>query len=198
MQKRSSVLLLHHGTNDRSSENIRSVGFKIFPETREDHWLGPGVYFFREDEEQALTWARTRYKYDQDTIELHVLEMEIVVQDENFLNLDSRSGLEKLNQHLNSLGELLEQSGAKPLNLDENRLRHLVMKLLPTHIYVIKRTFPGASRFDKVPALAAMRLRSHGVQVCIRSEKAIDMKSVRIINVLPFRKSKAVEVRVTG
>ena len=174
-------LLLHHGTNDVFSRKILETGFDVQPVTRDDHWLGPGIYFFREDIEQALSWAIWRYRYDRYTSEYHVIETVVQVPEENFLNLDSRSGLNRLEEFYNSIVQQVEQSGVRFSDLQNDKLRHFVMKLLPPNISVIKRTFTGTSRFDRHDAFVRMELALNGVQVCVRNNEAItgDIKLVR-------------------
>ncbi|GIM45481.1 hypothetical protein DNHGIG_10300 [Collibacillus ludicampi] len=57
-----------HGTDEESAINICSSGFQIPKVIRDDHWLGPGVYFFRDDYIQARIWGKTKIER---TPELH-------------------------------------------------------------------------------------------------------------------------------
>lgn len=49
-------IIAYHGTYESAANNIlRENKFKV--EYRKNHWLGQGVYFFREDFERARLWG---------------------------------------------------------------------------------------------------------------------------------------------
>ncbi len=76
-----------------------------FGEPRNDHWLGQGAYFYKDDEEQAIIWAKNKVrnhaKYRGETP--FVIEVILELNESNFLNLDSRKGLDFLKEFLNFL-----------------------------------------------------------------------------------------------
>lgn len=51
----TTVMKAYHGTSLKNAESIMENGFR--PSVGEKHWLGDGVYFFREDDAQAQVWA---------------------------------------------------------------------------------------------------------------------------------------------
>lgn len=163
-------LLLFHGTNDIYSKIILGQGF-IIVKNRDDHWLGNGVYFFREDEDQALTWAISRYRRDPKTNEAHVLYTAMNIEGQNFLNLDTRSGMRTLLRFLARLKR--KYQGIKFKAPSAAALRHFVMEQLPNEYYVIQRTFAVNSTFDGIEEFRNMELRLQGTQVCVRNVKAI-------------------------
>lgn len=86
----------YHGTNEDCANEIVKTSNFIISKKRKDHWLGYGNYFFRDDPEQALLWAKSRYK---DVEAIHkVLEVSVKLNRKHYLNLDSRSGIETLNR----------------------------------------------------------------------------------------------------
>jgi hypothetical protein len=166
------VLRLYHGTNGVNSNKIIKAGFKLLPDTKDDHWLGPGIYFFREDKEQAILFAQARYRKAS---EVHVLETVLSVQENDYLDLDSRKGLGYLRDLYNQISLMLKEEGVDMKSYTEHKLRHLIIKMLPAHITVVKRTFPAEkSNFDTFDPFIKMGLNLLGVQVCVRRPDIIN------------------------
>lgn len=168
----TSVLKLYHGTSKTYSNIITETGFELPPVKRVDHWLGNGIYFFREDDEQALIWAVTKFKKYSEETEAHVLETVIQIPDENFLNLDTRGGLRKFKSFLGTVEKHLK--GVKFTD-EPDKLRHFIMNMLPSKYTVVQRTFDvkKSFEFERHPLLKAMELHLHGVQVCVRDKTVI-------------------------
>lgn len=183
-------MLLYHGTSGSNSDSIVNSGFKIPEEGRNDHWLGNGIYFFREDHTQALTWAISRFKFERAVTEFHVIEALLEVAPENFLNLDSRDGMdtyvswgEQVFADLKSSGMELEFSSAE-------MARCFIIDSMPAQYTVIQRTFPGKSKkFDDNPVLNMSGIRIHGVQVCVRAEEAIN-GAISVVHREPRRRKQ--------
>lgn len=172
-------LLLHHGTNNVISKTIMQDGFKI-KKSRDDHWLGDGVYFFREDAESALLWSKMKFKEDDKTESYHVLEIQVNVNGENFLNLDSREGMLRLKKFTD---ELRNKVLGFKFNTDDKKTRHFIMSLLPASIKVIQYTFKVNSGFFSTDPLRMMKLGLNSKQVCIRDEKVMNDVEVNIAKV---------------
>ncbi|MNO83556.1 hypothetical protein D3C76_748710 [compost metagenome] len=166
-ERKKCNLQLYHGTNEKHSRNILQNGFKIQKEKRKDHWLGTGVYFFREDMEQALVWACDRYKNEKDINEAHVIKYDTDVNNENFLNLDTRGGMSKFKKHSDEFRRQTRNIKFSSQSVDE--LRYLIMNLLPKEYYIVQRTFQVKSSFDNDFLLGCIQLSLHGTQVCIRN-----------------------------
>jgi hypothetical protein len=169
----SYPLSLFHGTDDVSSENILMFGFKVPDKTRDDHWLGSGIYFYREDCEQAYLWALNKFKSKTKTKEFHVLESLIIINEDNFLNLDSRKGFSYFSEFARFIHS---ESQKKMIEFEDNpiKIRNFIMNLLPKKYLVIQRTFKVKSLiFDNEEVLNKMELCLQGVQVCIRDKKVI-------------------------
>ncbi|WP_186375526.1 hypothetical protein [Paenibacillus xylanexedens] len=170
-------LNLYHGTNESCSKQILESGFKLPTPKRDDHWLGEGVYFFREDEDQARIWGQNRYKGEKS--KAVVLEANVTINAENYLDLDSRSGLAYFKEHTDNIEHTLETNGYKLKSDNPNKMRHLACGMLPVDYKVIKRTFEGNSSFDYHESLMMMKLKLNGVQVCIRDVSVIqEVKAV--------------------
>lgn len=177
---RKYFLTLYHGTNDICSDLICKGGFKEPSKKRNDHWLGNGVYFFREDEEQAYVWGKSRYQYCKETRKIIVLEAYIELEARFFLNLDSRQGIEKFIGLVDEIEEQVEELGIEYETDDPAKLRHLFFGMLPDQYKAVQRTFTGKSHIDNHTLLGLMDLRLHGVQVCVRDISVInDIKVVR-------------------
>lgn len=170
-------LNLYHGTNETSSKQILKSGFKISVGKREDHWLGDGIYFFREDEEQARIWGQNRYKGRHHKVV--VLETNISIDSVNYLDLDSPRGLAYFQEHVDKMERKLESMGVQLKSDDANKLRHLACGMLSEECKVIKRTFEGRSLFNHHELFRKMKLKLNGVQVCIRDVSVIqEVKAV--------------------
>ncbi|MEC0266721.1 hypothetical protein [Paenibacillus anseongense] len=163
-------LLLHHGTDDLSTNSILDSGFDYPARKRDDHWLGNGIYFYREDVEQALIWSYIKFRKNRECQEICVLQTLVEVEEDNFLNLDSRGGMERLEKFLKEIKEL---TASIKLKTTPVKLRHLIMGMLPQEYKVIQRTFPVKSIFDEIDLFNQMDLRLQGVQVCVRNKGVI-------------------------
>lgn len=165
----------YHGTIKTSAEKILDSKEFTAGAPRDDHWLGKGAYFFRDDKESAKMWAITKIRK---TPELShetpcVLFAKIDVPDENFLDLDSREGMYRL-KTLTKEFTGIKLKGDTPRGKTAEQIRHLVMTWLPESIWVIQRTFPVPSiAFDESILFKAMAIPLNSRQVCVRNSKAI-------------------------
>lgn len=93
----------YHGTDSNSCREILHSNYKI--SEGDEHWLGDGVYFFidglsadtiglAEKWAVAQSWDNDKkcYKYNR----YEVLESQIEVKEENFLDLTTKEGVEVL------------------------------------------------------------------------------------------------------
>lgn len=84
----SISLIGYHGTCDKHIDNILKDGF-ICDTITEGHWLGQGYYFFTEVD-IALSWATDQVKKKKNKGSKEtVIKVEILVEREKFLNLNS-------------------------------------------------------------------------------------------------------------
>jgi hypothetical protein len=98
-----------HGTDHQSTASIYCHGFRFPGNPREDHYLGQGIYFFREDWQQARVWAEIKImRVDElEGSSPCIIKAYIRVPERKFLNLDTRWGMRELAQHLQTIqGEL--------------------------------------------------------------------------------------------
>lgn len=182
--------MLYHGTSGVNSDCIVKSGFKIPQEGRADHWLGNGIYFFREDKSQALSWAISRYKKVRSVSEFHVIEVLLEVAEENFLNLDSRDGIDTYQSWGAQILSDLKSNGIELEFSSEEMARCFIIDSMPAQYTVIQRTFPGKSViFDENPVLKMSGLGIQGVQVCVRSEEAIN-GTINVVIKEPRRRKK--------
>ncbi|WP_110934148.1 hypothetical protein [Paenibacillus bouchesdurhonensis] len=168
-------LLLYHGTSQNHSNNITKNGFKL-PEKKKDHWIGNGIYFFREDQSQALSWAILKFQKCPMVSNYHVIKINIDVKGDNFLNLDSREGLFKYKEHGTNFLRKLKEEGIELEFASENEARCFIIDSLPKQYTVIQRTFEGqgtSKSIDNNHIIKMTGLFLQGTQVCVRDEKAI-------------------------
>lgn len=183
----------YHGTSSIIAKEITKTNNWNPKRGRNDHWLGHGSYFFREDYEQALSWARSRYRsnYQSGKSFPAVLEVKINIEGDHFLNLDSREGLKFLQDHIDDLtrkrGILIE--GQEEL-INTPTLSCLVFSAINKQLkWVILRTFPvHKSIYTDSPQLKKIGFEHageliqfglQGPQVCVRNNEAIKEISIK-------------------
>ncbi len=85
-----------HGTFVCCIDDILTKGFTAT--VRKDHWLGRGVYFYKDDLEQAKVWATLKRNRNIDYKDklIAVLHSDIIVKTSEFLNLNLRQDVNKL------------------------------------------------------------------------------------------------------
>jgi hypothetical protein len=90
------ILVGYHGTFVDCINDILSGSFKVAE--KDDHYLGMGIYFFKDDLEEARTWAYLQIKKKKscEKREVAVIKANIEVNEDNLLNLTTRSGMEKI------------------------------------------------------------------------------------------------------
>ncbi|MEC1718769.1 hypothetical protein, partial [Schinkia azotoformans] len=194
-EEREFSFLGFHGTAESCAISISGTQEFTYGTPRKDHWLGKGAYFFKDDELQAEYWATNKVNNHENFKgqKPYVIEVYINVKDKNFLNLDTRGGLEQLDDYLDVLkkeGMLISQSEK---NTPDN-IRCYLLSLLPDSIWVIQRTFYVQSRYDNKRMFKEMELHLHGTQVCVRNNEAICPGSIKVKEVdlrvrKPVRKS---------
>lgn len=171
-----------HGTAESCAIGIVAAQSFNYGTPREDHWLGKGAYFFKEDELQAEYWAKNKVRNHGSYRgqKPFVVEVNIKVNESNFLNLDTRKGLEDLDLFL----EEFERQGLSITTTDETKpekVRCYLLSLLPDSLWVIQRTFDVKSkRFDENLQLKEMELNLHGTQICVRDNEAISPNSIEL------------------
>jgi len=182
IEERNFSLLAFHGTYESAAVDILGTSFNM-GKRRPDHWLGQGVYFFREDLKQALIWGKTKIKR---TIELHgqraaVLETIINTKSTEFLNLDTRDGMELFDEFALELNRFNKEHGIE-FNVDNpNVLRCLYCDQLPKTVKVIQRTFTVESKYDGKTLFQDVDLRLQGIQLCVRDISSIDQQSTKLV-----------------
>ncbi|WP_425622475.1 hypothetical protein ACPT9H_17915 [Brevibacillus borstelensis] len=166
----------YHGTTSTAAKQILDSETFDPGDPREDHWLGQGSYFYREDPESAKTWAffkirQRRLRRETPT----VLSAKINATERNFLNLDSRSGMERFKQHIDKFRKDGVNMTIDPgASKKDARTRCLIMSMLPLEISVIQRTFKvDESTFDDVHEFREMGLHLNGTQICVRDPVVI-------------------------
>ncbi len=169
----------YHGTSYTRARSIIEAGEFAPVKTRDDHWLGHGSYFFREDQEQASIWAKNRYQEEP-----AVIGVNVEIPQERYLNLDSRAGVRFLIDHLKELKKQGLQIEGEDIKLKGPAIACLVFSAIDKELkWVIFKTFPVKSRrFDNDQNLKSLSFKHKGVlmsfglqgpQVCVRNNEAI-------------------------
>ncbi len=169
----------YHGTTSSCAAKISATGHFIFGKPREDHWLGQGVYFFREDYDQAVSWARTKIITTPTLAGESPSVIEVVLEASglNFWNLDTRGGLLRLLVFLRQL----EKKGVVITGSSREQVCCFVLSMLPDEAWMIQRTFKVASKvFDGNRTLRRMELGLMSTQICVRNYNVIRDESIKI------------------
>lgn len=176
-----------HGTSVEYAEKIIDTTELKPGNLRNDHWLGQGAYFFREDPEQAKLWAMNRYARTP-----AILKTIIKTNNKDFLNLDTRSGLNYFNSFIKNEVKPRIQSGEVEIELQtdkkeniKNIFRCFFCNELPNEIKAIQRTFfVDKAGLNREKHFREMNIFVHGIQICIRDTGLIDFQetSIKYIN----------------
>ncbi|MGJ3546694.1 hypothetical protein ACR6EC_12075 [Bacillus subtilis] len=113
-----------HGTSLESAQKIITEQNFTSGDIRNDHWLGQGAYFFREDPEQAKIWAKNKIKGS----ETAVIKTIVSLDNNSFLNLDTRSGLNYFNRYIKTevKRKILEEKAEIELTTDDHsKIKHI-------------------------------------------------------------------------
>lgn len=185
----------YHGTILEFANSIKNSKEFIPGEDREDHWLGIGSYFFREDLEQAKVWADLKVSKHKKFKGHHsaVIEVLIKVAFDKVLNLDTISGINYLKVFL----ERLQKEGillTLPSRGSGNKSPELANKVFslidPNDKWIIIKTFPvNSKKIDLNKNLMALSFLhkdnlitygQQGTQVCVKNNNAINKDSINI------------------
>lgn len=178
--KYQTTIVGFHGTLYKFATKILTGNFKK-GRFRDNHWLGQGVYFFRDDYEQAKSWAMPKMNKAKENGA--VLMTKLKVNSDNFLNLDSRKGLQEFKEFKDSYVQFCIDEKLE-ITAEEDILRCAVCDALPEEVKVIQRTFKGNSKFND--SLEDVSLFLHGQQICVRDTGIIDEKKTSLIGVVYY------------
>ncbi|WP_405103025.1 hypothetical protein [Oceanobacillus sp. FSL H7-0719] len=175
-----------HGTSKNAASNILK-GKKYTYNEREDHWLGQGIYFFKDDPDQAMSWGLTQVDNGERAA---VLQTVINVQSSSSLDLNTRSGIHKFKE-LQKI--ILKEAKEKGIEVNtqkdetdhnfEKKFRCFILDLLPPHIKVIQNYF----KLDKQPGfvlkseiMERLNIEMYSVQICVRDPRVIDEDTIEV------------------
>lgn len=182
-----------HGTNSTAANTIIREKRFIAKENK-NHWLGQGIYFFREDDEQAMSWAINKAKETKDS-EAVVLKVEIDVENKYFLHLNNRGHLFKLKKIIKTIHRELisiqrELATDPNKEFDKDAYRCAVLDLIPTHVIkVIQGNFPFKQPSSlTLPEFELMDIKMQSIQVCVRDHDLIQKDKIEKYRSYPLNK----------
>ncbi|SET83676.1 hypothetical protein SAMN05216389_1368 [Oceanobacillus limi] len=176
-----------HGTNDTAASNIFETKKYEFSK-REDHWLGQGVYFFRDDPEQAMSWALQQVKNGEKAV---VLSTNINVGSHSFLNLNTRAGILMFKGLIKEISQEISDYSIKvstdtdDIEYSNHKFRCFIMDLLPDYIKVIQKNFKlnhQPKMVSENPIMEKSDIEMYSVQVCVRDCGTINKESIKIFS----------------
>lgn len=190
-----------HGTNKTAANTILEEK-RFIPKENKNHWLGQGVYFFREDNDQALSWAIQQSRVTKDS-EAVVLKVDIKVEKKYFFNLNSRVDLFRLKKIVTSIYEKLQKiefelSFKDDGEFDAHAYRCAIIDLIPINIMkIVQNNFPFEQPQPlRLQEFKQMDIRMHSIQVCVRDLELIKGDKIKMYSKFPMnRKSNIGKTR---
>lgn len=169
----------YHGTSKEYADSILESNQMKPGITRDDHWLGKGSYFFREDYLQAKIWAEVNPNLSKPKT---VIEVELSADFDKVLHLDTRKGIMDLKNYVNYL---IQSEGIEFFEENKNTIKlvHFVFSSISeSTTWFIIRTFDTPAKVDDELGLTFLSFlhkkkihifNQHGPQVCLRNNNAI-------------------------
>lgn len=178
----TSTLIGYHGCDQETGERVLAGDMDLRLSTNDYDWLGHGIYFWENDPDRALHWARTVQKHGKKS--RHPIKnpfvIGAVILTGNCLDLMQAEPIRLLrNAHIN-LKRVYDEAGAK---LPINRLIHGELAMRHLDCAVIQflhqdREEIGLPAFDTVRAAfpegtplyesSGFLERTH-IQICVRN-----------------------------
>lgn len=159
----------YHGTNSKCAQQI--LQSQLFRKSSDDEeWLGEGAYFFENDKQQAVYYAKKAKKI----IDYKVISVNI--QTNSLLDLIDTETYEAFQQFAYMLKDRYKKrKDKKPRQLMNSVVLNAMYKLKPYE--VVRAAFPVA-RTTVAPRTNIQQMQ---VQVCVKEQKCIsDIKEVAI------------------
>ena len=186
LTKNGSILIGYHGCDRATGERVLSGQEELLASTNDYDWLGHGIYFWENDPERALNWARTVLKHGRKS-RAQVAEPFVigaVIQMGNCLDLMQAQSIRLVRDTHSKLKLLCTELGSPlPVNRmiqGELALRHLdcavvqflhrdrdESKLPP--IDTVRAAFPEGKPLYET---AGFLERTH-IQICVRHPRSV-------------------------
>ncbi|MFW6016888.1 MAG: hypothetical protein ACOCRK_10660 [bacterium] len=161
----------YHGTDKKNVKSILQNGF--YHSSKEDEWLGAGVYFFEKDIFQAINWC-TRAKV-KEIDNPAVIEVDIKTDSLIDLTLTCHYNyLMKLSKEIHK--EYRKRLRSNDLNGEKLTSKHIFNILYQIKEYSVIRHVFNVTNGGTVLGTKVARVQ---IQVCVRDEECIsNMKEV--------------------
>ncbi|HAC0715886.1 TPA_asm: hypothetical protein GYZ54_15380 [Listeria monocytogenes] len=171
-----------HGTYYDTAKKIIDEKNFTYNE-RPDHWLGYGIYFYINDLSAANLWVKRSKRYKnakKPKPKVGVLKNIIKVDEKNLLDLDSRDGMQFLDDFIKEIAKAKLKVNLTGKSKNEKTCQ--IINLLQNDIHVVKRTFPENIHVnDRYPdAIGYCVDTVQTQQLCIRNLGIIDYESLCI------------------
>lgn len=183
------ILTGFHGTDSANEASILATGFET--SIGDNHWLGDGIYFFVEGNSgvdpvgAAVKWAIAQ-AYDKLTkrnrySEYVVLEAEIEVEEENFLDLNTVEGMRVFNRIRNGFINKIEAGGYKLKSgaFQDGHLINLARTELKLPIYVVRGDFYIKFQIERIENIN-FRIPNCTIISVLCPDSLMDLEKVKI------------------
>lgn len=159
----------YHGTDSQCAQQIlKSQQFK--KSNDDEEWLGDGAYFFENDKQQAVYYAKKAKKI----VDYKVIS--VAIQSNSLLDLIDTETYESFEQFAYKLKDRYKKrKDKKPRQLMNSVVLDVMYKLKPYE--VVRAVFP----VPRTSAAPRTNIQQMQVQVCVKEQKCIsDIKEVAI------------------
>lgn len=182
----SAIHIGYHGCDRQTGERVLAGEMDLKSSTNDYDWLGDGVYFWENDPERALNWARTVWKHGRRS-SARVTEPFVigaVIQMGTCLDLMQAESIRVVREAHGRLSSIYDEAGTEmPKNRivsGELALRHLdcaVVQFLHRHRMevglpaydTVRAAFPEGSPLYET---AGFLERTH-IQICVRNPASV-------------------------
>lgn len=73
----SDVVIAYHGTDASVVDDVLAGRSELNPSSGDHHWLGEGIYFWEDNPDRALWWARRKMELDKEINKEHGMAVRI-------------------------------------------------------------------------------------------------------------------------
>ncbi|MCM2674072.1 hypothetical protein [Alkalicoccobacillus plakortidis] len=177
-----------HGTIDYYSKRILLTKEFTY-QYRDNHWLGQGIYFYRDDYDQAYWWSgktrdleRKRRKIKGKALRRKVIKCDFTLMSENMINLDTDTGKrifksEQSRVHEGITFKISDHADAS------NKYRCALIDLFDNKFKVIQYTFieTREKKANKDSLFKELGIVQNGVQICVRDPEVLKGADIQLI-----------------
>lgn len=190
MEREDELILTFWGYHGTLAENAKKIKQEKEFRCKENpyHWLGNGVYFFIDDPDKAIWWAKQANVKKHKKQQVAYIRCYIQLLKKELLNLDierDRIRIDKFFKDLHNTKVIRQEDSEDP---EKYRTRVLDFFIKRRDYKAIKYTFSNTKityeniNYDISPE-SDLYLRNNGCQLAIFNQSVIDFSELRIYKI---------------